>query len=57
MAQVGEKIGLGARSGFGGDTGRHQLAIGLDQFIVQPFGAEGGANAGAQFSCSKDLVM
>ena len=40
---------LARRGGFGGDAGGQQLAVGLGQFILQTLGAQGGAEARAQF--------
>ena len=49
MAHVGQEFGFGAGGGFGGDAGGEQFAIGLGQFVLQTFGAQGRANARAQF--------
>ncbi len=49
VAHVGQKFGLGAGGGFGGDAGGVQFAVGAGQFVLEMFGAQGGADAGAQF--------
>ena len=55
MAHVGEKFGLGAGGGFGGDAGGVELAVGAGQLVLEMFGAQGGAQPGAQFRRFKGL--
>ena len=57
MAHVGQKFGLGAGGGFGGDAGGYQVAVGLGQFVLQMLGAQARRRRGARSSAaSKGLV-
>ena len=49
VAHVGQKVRLGAGGGFGGDASGLEFAVGAGELVLQMAGAEGGADAGAEF--------
>ena len=56
VAHGRQKIRLGAHGGFGGDPGRHQLALMLEQVAKLPLDFQRRLQAGAEFRGVKRLA-